>query len=171
MKSIRKFSSLIFFVLALALGSCREKSEKTTYTNIQNGMSYSFVFNGDSTFSMHYHSENQANLGASMMEEVGADPIMFTTVYDYDVISGTYKGKAGSNGEILMTVTKKISVPDDSSISKRITDAMLVGDNKMTVTNDDFPLADLAPNSDDAKTRGKIQGKTLTIGGLSFTRE
>ena len=162
MKSIRKFSSLIFFVLALTLGSCREKSEKTTYTNIQNGMSYSFVFNGDSTFSMHYHSENQANLGASMMEEA---------VYDYDVISGTYKGKAGSNGEILMTVTKKISVPDDSSISKRITDAMLVGDNKMTVTNDDFPLADLAPNSDDAKTRGKIQGKTLTIGGLSFTRE
>ena len=63
MKSIRKFSSLIFFVLALTLGSCREKSEKTTYTNIQNGMSYSFVFNGDSTFSMHYHSENQANLG------------------------------------------------------------------------------------------------------------
>lgn len=171
MKSIRMFHAVILCALLLAFTSCEGQSEKTTYTNRQNGMSYSFIFNGDSTFSMHYHSENQAELGASMMEETGAAPIMFTTVYDYDVISGTYSGKPSSNGEILMSVTKKISVPDDSAISKRITDAMLAGDNKMTVTNDDFPLADLAPDSDDARTRGKIQGKTLTIGGLSFTRE
>ena len=171
MKLKNKILATIFiFTLSLALASCKGKDQSVTYVNATDKETYSFVFNKDSTFAMHYHLEQNTSWDSLLSETDLSDPVKFSIIYDYDVISGTYTGKPASNGKIQMIVNQKIYIPDGSDMQSKITNFLLAGNSTMTVTNEDYPLVPIS-SSDEQNPSGTINGKTLTIGNVNFIRK
>ncbi len=161
------FAMIFILTLIFTLASCTGKTDGVTYSNAGGGETYSFTFLDDSSFFMHYHMEQNKGWDSLLSDENLSSPVTFTIVYDYDVISGTYEGRPGKDGELRMNVKKRISIPEDSQMGSKITNALMAGNSTMSVTNDDYPLV---PSSGEEGINGTVKGKILSIGNLKFKK-
>lgn len=159
MKLIKKI--LLAAALVLGFVSCDNASnpesgdENTSSSNAAIVASYNsgtmtYNFRSDSTFSIHYYSQ-----------ETDADG--FTVIYDYDQAEGTYTGNPNQDGDISITIRTAVSnagsspstsiapissrtAATNSVVQEKIARAKEAGESYVVITNDDIPLVSAEEN-------------------------